>query len=116
MTEKIYEKLAKHLDNLPGGFPPTKSGVELRILRRLFTPEEAKLALRLIPLPEDEPPTTKTGLTNPVLSGIQRGREKNPSTRKAFMFFITCTPTRRIKAFMEREYGIIGVDEMTVGV
>jgi ferredoxin len=53
MTEKIYEKLAKHLDNLPGGFPPTKSGVELRILRRLFTPEEAKLALKLTVLPEE---------------------------------------------------------------
>ncbi len=53
MAENIYKKLAKHLDNLPGGFPPTKSGVELRILRRLFTPEEARLALKLTLLPEE---------------------------------------------------------------
>ena len=43
MTEEIYQQLARHLDDLPGGFPPTKSGVELRILRRLFTPEQASL-------------------------------------------------------------------------
>ena len=48
----IYEKLAKHLDDMPGGFPATESGVELRILRRLFTPEEAELTLSLTFLPE----------------------------------------------------------------
>jgi len=53
VNENIYKKLAKHLDNLPGGFPPTRSGVELRILRRLFAPEEAKLALELTLLPEE---------------------------------------------------------------
>jgi hypothetical protein len=37
----VYLKLAKHLDNLPAGFPATDSGVELRILKRLFTPQEA---------------------------------------------------------------------------
>jgi len=49
----IYKKLAKHLDDMPGGFPSTESGVELRILRRLFTPEEAELALSLTLLPEE---------------------------------------------------------------
>ncbi len=48
----IYKKLATHLDNLPGGYPETKSGVELRILRRLFTPEEAELAVMLTMKPE----------------------------------------------------------------
>lgn len=49
----IYKKLATHLDNMPGGFPATESGVELRILRRLFTPEEAEMALSLTLLPEE---------------------------------------------------------------
>lgn len=48
----IYNQLAVHLDNLPGGFPETESGVELRILRRLFTPEEAELAILLTLKPE----------------------------------------------------------------
>ncbi len=41
---QVYEKLREHLDRLPGGFPATESGVELRILKRLFTPEEAEIA------------------------------------------------------------------------
>ncbi len=55
LTQKndVYEKLAAHLDNLPGGYPSTESGVELRILRRLFTPEEAEMALMLAILPEE---------------------------------------------------------------
>jgi Na+-translocating ferredoxin:NAD+ oxidoreductase subunit B len=51
MAEEPYERLAHHLDRLPAGFPHTESGVELRILRRLFTAEEAELAclLRMVP-------------------------------------------------------------------
>jgi NAD-dependent dihydropyrimidine dehydrogenase PreA subunit len=52
LSEEIYRRLARHLDDLPGGFPPTESGVELRILERLFTPEEAELALHLQLVPE----------------------------------------------------------------
>ena len=48
----IYTKLAEHLDNLPGSFPTTEEGIELRILRRLFTPEQASLALFLSMVPE----------------------------------------------------------------
>jgi len=40
----VYDDLAAHLDRLPAGFPRTPTGVELRILKRLFTPEEAALA------------------------------------------------------------------------
>ncbi len=53
MEKDIYQKLSQHLDNLPGGFPPTQTGVELRILHRLFTPEEATLALHLTLIPEE---------------------------------------------------------------
>ncbi|MCB2186768.1 MAG: 4Fe-4S binding protein [Deltaproteobacteria bacterium] len=53
MPEDIYKKLARHLDELPGGYPPTESGVELRILQRLFTPEEAAAALCTTLIPEE---------------------------------------------------------------
>ena len=52
MSEDLYRRLAEHLDDLPGGFPPTDSGVEIRILKRLFTVEEADMALHLTLLPE----------------------------------------------------------------
>lgn len=51
MTE-VYKRLAKHLDNLPGSYPATESGVEFRILKRLFTPEEAEAAMALTLFPE----------------------------------------------------------------
>jgi NAD-dependent dihydropyrimidine dehydrogenase PreA subunit len=53
MARDIYKKLALHLDNLPGGFPHTPSGVEIRILHRLFTPDEAGLAVHLTLIPEE---------------------------------------------------------------
>ena len=49
----IYEQLAHFLDELPGGFPPSESGVEVRILRRLFTPQEAAVTLHLSLLSEE---------------------------------------------------------------
>jgi electron transport complex protein RnfB len=48
----LYKKLAEHLDNLPGGYPATESGVELRILKRLFEPREAEIAMGLTLFPE----------------------------------------------------------------
>jgi electron transport complex protein RnfB len=47
MEEASYRGLAEHLDRLPGGFPPSETGAELRLLKRLFTPEEAELAVHL---------------------------------------------------------------------
>ena len=53
MSDILYGNLARHLDNLPGGFPSTESGVEIRILKRLFTPDEAELAVHLTLIPEE---------------------------------------------------------------
>jgi formate hydrogenlyase subunit 6/NADH:ubiquinone oxidoreductase subunit I len=47
MSEESYRKLAEHLDRLPGGFAPSETGGELRVLATLFTPEEAGLAVHL---------------------------------------------------------------------
>ncbi|MBC7249663.1 MAG: 4Fe-4S binding protein [Anaerolineae bacterium] len=44
MSEDVYRQLAQRLDAIPNGFPATESGVELRLLAKLFTPEEAILA------------------------------------------------------------------------
>lgn len=46
-ADKVYIDLQKHLDQQAVGFPATKSGVEIRILKELFTPEQARLALHL---------------------------------------------------------------------
>ena len=43
MSDEIYHKLAKVLDTLPNGFPATPSGVEIKILKKIFTPAQADL-------------------------------------------------------------------------
>jgi ferredoxin len=48
----VYKRLAEHLDRLPGGYPSTQSGVELKILKKLFTEEEAHIAAALAMMPE----------------------------------------------------------------
>lgn len=47
MSEKAYRKLQQYFDSFPLGFPPTESGVEIRLLKRLFTLQEAEIALYL---------------------------------------------------------------------
>jgi len=44
-AKRKYKKLQSHLNTFPVGFPSTLSGIELRILRDIFTPEEADAAL-----------------------------------------------------------------------
>jgi electron transport complex protein RnfB len=48
----VYERLRERLDMFPQGFPKTESGVELEILRHLFTPEEVEIMMHLRPFPE----------------------------------------------------------------
>ena len=43
MTDSVYKRLAKVLDTLPNGFPSTESGVEIKLLKKIFTPEQADL-------------------------------------------------------------------------
>jgi ferredoxin len=50
--DPIYRDLQRHLDRGPVPFPATSSGVEIRVLKHFFTPEEARLALALSALPE----------------------------------------------------------------
>jgi electron transport complex protein RnfB len=55
-VDNIYKQLARVLDKIPEGYPETESGVELKILAKLFTPEEAELACHL----DLEPRLSKT--------------------------------------------------------
>jgi ferredoxin/DNA-binding Lrp family transcriptional regulator len=52
MTEHVYKQLAERLDAIPNGFPATESGIELRLLEKIFAPEEAALAAVMSLSPE----------------------------------------------------------------
>lgn len=52
MADSIFEKLAEALDRLPNGFPRTPGNVEILILKKIFSEEEAELAGELSGTPE----------------------------------------------------------------
>ncbi|MBW2091932.1 MAG: 4Fe-4S binding protein [Deltaproteobacteria bacterium] len=43
MSDEVYHRLAKVLDTLPNGFPSTEGGVEIKLLKKIFSAEEADL-------------------------------------------------------------------------
>ncbi len=47
MTDSIYKKLREQMDQYSIGFPETESGIEIKILKKLFTEEEAAMYLDL---------------------------------------------------------------------
>ena len=74
--DTLYRKLQQHLDRMPVGFPATESGVEIRILRQVFTPAEAELALQASAIPEPAAAIyrrVKPVMTLPeVIGGLER--------------------------------------------
>jgi len=98
MTETIpsvYEQLAARLDAIPNGFPRTQSGIELRILQKLFRPEEAQLASVMRLRPEDateiaeragaEPDEALEQLQEMAGRGLIRARRKEDKLRFGLM-------------------------------
>jgi ferredoxin len=57
------------MDTLPGGYPATPSGVEIRLLKKLFTPEQAELTMQLRQEPEEVPSiAARTGIDEAELT------------------------------------------------
>jgi electron transport complex protein RnfB len=46
-ASNVYRTLQEHLDESPVGYPATVSGADIRLLEKLFTPEEAEIATYL---------------------------------------------------------------------
>ena len=75
MSESVYQRLRERLDQYGVGFPATASGVEIRILRKLFTEAEAEIFLDLaLALEGSESIAKRTGrdlkLAGDLLNGM----------------------------------------------
>ena len=57
--DDIYEELRAKLDDLATGFPATESKIEIKLLKRLFTVEEAELYMQMSPFLEKPADTAK---------------------------------------------------------
>lgn len=52
MNRGVYERISEALDQLPNGFPKTESGVEIEIVKVMFTPQEAEVPSALSDSPK----------------------------------------------------------------
>ena len=67
-AEQTYKRLRTFMDDLPTGFPETESGVEISILKKLFTPEQAELFMKLKNEPESiDDISNRTGIELSIL-------------------------------------------------
>lgn len=65
MNQDIYRELQERLDMYSVGFPATASGIEITILKKMFSEEEARLFLSLSPMLES-PESVAGRLERPV--------------------------------------------------
>ncbi|MFX1490419.1 MAG: 4Fe-4S binding protein [Promethearchaeota archaeon] len=86
MSEETFVKLREYINNNSFGFPGTSSGVELKILKKLFTPEDAKIILKLKPSRERETAdqiAERTGLDRNIVE-----KELESLSKKGLIFRI----------------------------
>ncbi|MFC1823384.1 4Fe-4S binding protein [Thermodesulfobacteriota bacterium] len=107
MGDTVYERLREHLDRLPAGYPVTESGVELRILKRLFTPEEAELAVNLKMKPE----TAEAIAERAGINAEEAAGKLEDMARKGLIFSIE-TPDRP-PGYMASQF-VVGIYEYHV--
>jgi Pyruvate/2-oxoacid:ferredoxin oxidoreductase delta subunit len=69
---RVYRRLQQHLDRQPVGFPAVWSRADQRLLRRMFTPDEAEVALGLSFLPT--PLAAVAERTAPAFTAESTGR------------------------------------------
>jgi electron transport complex protein RnfB len=70
MSDDLYKRLADVLNTLPSGFPATEDGLEIKILKKVFKPDQAELFcdLRL----EYETPEQIAQRTGRPLDGLEK--------------------------------------------
>jgi NAD-dependent dihydropyrimidine dehydrogenase PreA subunit len=93
-----YEQLRQRLDDMATGYPTTKTKVEIKILKRLFTKKDAELFLGLMPLletPEDaaarlgrDPVATAEQMEQMAKKGLLFRQVKDDSVRYAAVPFV----------------------------
>lgn len=121
MNRDSYIKLAKKLDELPNRYVATESGVEIRLLEKLFTPEEARIAAEmssekrtaaeiasLANVPEKEARQILKGLVRKEMILFSKGESKLVYSLMPFVvgFYETSLPrmTKEIALLMEEYF------------
>ena len=112
MSEESYKKLREYINENSRGFPETPSGVGVKILKRLFSEEDAKIVLRLKPSQEQETAdqiAKRTGLDKNTVE-----KELESLSKKGLLFRIRRNTTiYNLAPFMIGlyEYSVQNIDE-----
>jgi len=106
LTDEAYLKLRDFLDTFPIGYPKTTSGIEIKILKRLFTEEEAKIATFLTAIPD----TVARIAKRHGLDEIQLKKNFEVMSRKGLVF----KAHRKGKTFYNSAPFMIGLYEYSV--
>lgn len=80
MTEDVYQELREFMDRMPGGLPESGTGVEVEMLKKYFSPEEAALFMHLNPFPEPASAiATRAGMAEDEAAGMLESMAKQGS-------------------------------------
>jgi Pyruvate/2-oxoacid:ferredoxin oxidoreductase delta subunit len=111
MSDTPYLKLREYLDENSLGFPETESGVEIKMLKKLYTEDEAELVVQLAPVHEDvDQIADRTGMEKKLLE-----EKLEAMSRRGLLFRIRRggRTTYRFAAFMIGfyEYSVNRIDK-----
>jgi ferredoxin len=99
VNDDVYTRLREFMDTLPGGYPATPTGVEIKLLKKVFTPEQAELTMKLGQEQEAvQSIAARTGMDEAELAekleelalkgGIFRVREGDKRLYQAYQFVV----------------------------
>jgi len=99
MNMDVYSRLREFLHSFPGGYPSSPDGVEIKVLKKLFSPEDAELFLSLKKEPEERGAIAKRLEREEVELGekledmakrglVFRNRDRGKVSYKAYQFFV----------------------------
>ncbi len=111
MSDEAYVKLQEFLDSFPIGFPKTNSGIELKILRRLFSEEEARITVLLTPVPESESRIAKRAIRAGFDVELEEMQDKLEAMSKKGLIFRV---RRKGKTYYNAAPFMIGLYEYSV--
>jgi Na+-translocating ferredoxin:NAD+ oxidoreductase subunit B len=114
LNNDIYRNLQKHIDNMPVGFPQSKSGLDIRLLKHLFSPEEAQIALELSALPEPLE-RIKKRLTKKGISTVNLELTMDRLVKKGAILDFTHFVKKAKKRYYCKAMMVVGMFELQVG-
>jgi Na+-translocating ferredoxin:NAD+ oxidoreductase subunit B len=112
-NDTIYRSLQKHIDNMPVGFPQSKSGLDIRLLKHLFSPEEAQIALELSALPEPIERIQKR-LKKKRISGENLQQMLDRLVKKGAILDFTHFVKKAKKRYYSKAMMVVGMFELQV--